>query len=195
MDSKPFQEIFINQNCNHSFCDECIAKYVAAKIQENISNVKCPEPKCRGILEPQNCMSIIPKEVFERWENALCENLVLATSKKFYCPFKDCSAMLVNDDGNEVVTCSECSHCHRLFCAQCKVAWHGGMECGEFMGLNENEREKEDLMVMNLAKAKRWRRCGHRFCLWKAMESQQQQVDDEVVEGKVVGGKGSQTVA
>ncbi|XLR09955.1 hypothetical protein S83_037893, partial [Arachis hypogaea] len=130
----------------------------AAKIQENISNVKCPEPKCRGILEPQNCMSIIPKEVFERWENALCENLVLATSKKFYCSFKDCSTMLVNDDGNEVVTCSECPNCHRLFCAQGKVAWHGGMECGEFMGLNENEREKEDLMVMNLAKAnKRWR--------------------------------------
>ncbi|KAL1329442.1 E3 ubiquitin-protein ligase RSL1-like [Arachis hypogaea] len=165
MNSKPFQEIFINQNCNYSFCDECIAKYIAAKIQENISNVKCPEPKCRGILEPQNCMSIIPKEVFERWENALCENLVLATSKKFYCSFKDCSTMLVNDDGNEVVTCSECPNCHRLFCAQGKVAWHGGMECGEFMGLNENEREKEDLMVMNLAKAnKRWRRCGHRFC-------------------------------
>ncbi|KAL4336792.1 hypothetical protein S245_039327 [Arachis hypogaea] len=74
-------------------------------------------------------MSIIPKEVFERWENALCENLVLATSKKFYCPFKDCSAMLVNNDGNEVVTCSECPHYHRLFCAQCKVAWHGGLEC------------------------------------------------------------------
>ncbi|RYR24355.1 hypothetical protein Ahy_B02g057852 isoform A [Arachis hypogaea] len=160
MDSKPFQEIFINQNCNHSFCDECIAKYVAAKIQENISNVKCPEPKCREILEPQNCMSIIPKEVFERWENALCENLVLATSKKFYCSFKDCSTMLVNDDGNEVVTCSEYPNCHRLFCAQCKIAWHGGMECGEFMGLNENEREKEDLMVMNLAKDKRWRRCS-----------------------------------
>ncbi|KAL1329440.1 E3 ubiquitin-protein ligase RNF144A-like [Arachis ipaensis] len=160
MDSKPSKEIFINQNCNHSFCDECIAKYVAAKIQENISHVKCPEPKCREIMEPQNCMSIIPKEVFERWENALCENLVLATSKKFYCPFKDCSAMLVNDDGSEVVTCSECPNCHRLFCAQCKVPWHGGMECGEFMSLNENEREKEDLMVMNLAKDKRWRRCS-----------------------------------
>ncbi|XLR09950.1 hypothetical protein S83_037888 [Arachis hypogaea] len=126
--------------------------------------MKCPEPKCRGILEPQNCMSIIPKEVFERWENAFCENLVLATSRKFYCSFKDCSTMLVNDDGNEVVTCFECPNCHRLFCAQCKVAWHGGMECGEFMGLNENEREKEDLMVMNLEEAKRWRRCGHRFC-------------------------------
>ncbi|RYR24354.1 hypothetical protein Ahy_B02g057852 isoform B [Arachis hypogaea] len=28
------------------------------------------------------------------------------------------------------------------------------------MSLNKNEREKEDLMVMNLAKAKRWRRCS-----------------------------------
>ncbi|RYR24360.1 hypothetical protein Ahy_B02g057858 isoform A [Arachis hypogaea] len=63
--------------------------------------------------------------------------------------------MLVNDDGNEVVTCPECPHCHRLFCAQCKVAWHGGMKCGQFMSLNENEREKEDLMVMNLAEAQR----------------------------------------
>ncbi|QHO22747.1 hypothetical protein S83_037902 [Arachis hypogaea] len=68
--------------------------------------------------------------------------------------------MLVNDDGNEVVTCPECPHCHRLFCAQCKVAWHGGIKYGEFMSLNENEREKEDLMVMNLAKDKRWRRCS-----------------------------------
>ncbi|KAL4336789.1 hypothetical protein S83_037896 [Arachis hypogaea] len=147
-------------------------------------------------------MSIIPKEVFERWENALCENLVLATSKKFYCSFKDCSTMLVNDDGNEVVTCSECPNCHRLFCAQGKVAWHGGMECGEFMGLNENEREKEDLMVMNLAKAnKRWRRCSKcriyvekksgmfthflqvwpslLLCLWKAMESVSNSSSDE----------------
>ncbi|MED6192510.1 hypothetical protein PIB30_010715 [Stylosanthes scabra] len=158
MDSKPFQEIFSNQSCNHSFCVDCIGKYVAAKIQENISNVKCPEPSCIGILEPENCRQIIPKEVFERWENALCENLVLATSERFYCPFKDCSAMLVNDE--VVVTSTECPHCHRLFCAQCEVPWHDGVECGEFMSLNEDEREKEDLLVMNLAKAKRWRRCS-----------------------------------
>ncbi|XLT45929.1 hypothetical protein HN873_038533 [Arachis hypogaea] len=105
-------------------------RFMTLEMDLAILVMKCPEPKCKGILEPQNCISIIPKEVFERWENALCENLVLATSKKFYCPFKNCSAMLVNDDGNEVVTCPECPHCHRLFCAQCKVAWHGGIKCG-----------------------------------------------------------------
>ncbi|BBG98735.1 RING/U-box superfamily protein, partial [Prunus dulcis] len=70
----------------------------------------------------------------------------------------DCSALLV-DDGGEVVTVSECPNCRRLFCAQCKVAWHAGIDCGEFQNLNENEREKEDIMVMELAKKKNWRRC------------------------------------
>ncbi|KAL4336790.1 hypothetical protein AHAS_Ahas12G0045400 [Arachis hypogaea] len=135
-----FQIYDIGNGFGH-FGDYTIAIMGYGPEDENAVLEKCPEPKCKGILEPQNCISIIPKEVFERWENALCENLVLATSKKFYCPFKNCSAMLVNDDGNEVVTCPECPHCHRLFCAQCKVAWHGGIKCGEFMSLNENERE------------------------------------------------------
>ncbi|KAL6531965.1 hypothetical protein OROGR_013935 [Orobanche gracilis] len=157
MDSKPAAEMFRSQNCSHSFCYYCITKYVAVKIQENISMVKCPDPKCRGVLEPQSCRQIIPKDVFDRWENALCDNLVLG-SQKFYCPFKDCSAMLV-DDGNEVVTASECPHCNRMFCAKCNVSWHVGIDCIEFQSLKEGERGKEDIMVMELAKNKCWRRC------------------------------------
>ena len=129
------------------------------KLQENISSVKCPDPKCRGLLEPHCCRDIIPQEVFDRWENALCESLVLG-SQKFYCPYKDCSAMLV-DDGGEVVTASECPDCRRLFCAQCRVSWHAGIECRVFQNLNKDEREREDIMVMELAKKKNWRRCPH----------------------------------
>ncbi|RZC01363.1 E3 ubiquitin-protein ligase RNF144A [Glycine soja] len=157
MDAKYGEEMFRNQNCSHSFCDDCIGRYVATKVQENISMVKCPHPKCKGVIEPQYCRSFIPKEVFDRWEDALCENLVPG-SQKFYCPFKDCSAMLIND-AEEIVTVSECPHCNRLFCAQCKVSWHAGVECKEFQNLKEYEREREDLMVMELAKNKNWKRC------------------------------------
>ncbi|WVZ24322.1 hypothetical protein V8G54_002866 [Vigna mungo] len=138
MDAKPGKEMFNNQNCSHLYCDYCIGRHVSAKIQENISMVKCPEPKCKAVIEPNNCRSIIPKEVFDRWENALCENVVLG-SQKFYCPFKDCSAMMICEAG-EVVTSSECPHCNRLFCAQCKVSWHAGKDCEKFQ------------------------RCGHEFC-------------------------------
>ncbi|KAL5579660.1 hypothetical protein UlMin_012102 [Ulmus minor] len=119
-----------------SFCEDCLGKYIGTKIQENIAMVKFPEPKCKGILEPQLCCSIVPKEAFERWENALCESL-----------------------GVDVTICG-CPNCHKLFCAQCNVAWHAGMECGEFKSRKNGERDqREDNMVMELAKQKNWRRC------------------------------------
>ncbi|XP_045821853.1 E3 ubiquitin-protein ligase RSL1-like [Trifolium pratense] len=157
MEAKSNEEMFENRNCSHSFCEDCVGLYLAAKIQENISMVKCPDPKCNGILEPHNCISIIPKDVFDRWGNALCENMVIG-SQKFYCPFNDCSAMLMNDEV-EAVTVAECPHCHRLFCAQCKVSWHAGVDCREFQSLKDGERGREDLMAMELAKNKRWKRC------------------------------------
>jgi len=157
MEAKPVEEMFQNRKCSHSFCEYCVGRYLAAKIQESISMVKCPDPKCNDILEPHDCSSILPKDVFDRWENALCENMVLG-SQKFYCPFNDCSTMLLNDE-KEIVTASECPRCHRLFCAQCKVSWHTGVDCKEFQSLKDGERGREDLMAMELAKNKRWKRC------------------------------------
>ena len=66
--------------------------------------------------------------------------------------------MLV-DDGGEVVTASECPNCRRLFCAQCRVVWHAGIDCSEFQRLSKDERGTEDIMLMELAKQKSWRRC------------------------------------
>ncbi|KAI3512469.1 hypothetical protein L1887_19785 [Cichorium endivia] len=158
MDSKDPSEMFSNPTvCRHLYCSECIRGHVSAKIKENIAMVKCPDPKCKGVIGPELCRSIVPKEVLERWEDALCESLILG-SEKFYCPFKDCSAMLV-DDGGEAVTSSECPNCNRLFCAQCKVAWHSGIDCSEFKSLKKNERNPEDIMLMQLAKNNKWRRC------------------------------------
>ncbi|KAI3737776.1 hypothetical protein L2E82_27788 [Cichorium intybus] len=159
MDSKDPSEMFsIPTVCDHLYCSDCIRGHVSAKIKENIAMVKCPDPKCKGIIGPELCRSILPKKVLERWEDALCESLILG-SEKFYCPFKDCSAMLLVDDGEEAVTSSECPNCNRLFCAQCKVAWHSGMKCREFKRLKMNERNPEDIMLMQLAKNKKWRRC------------------------------------
>lgn len=157
VEPKKSTESFKIKDCSHSYCSDCMSKYVASKLQDNISGIRCPVPTCRGILEPEHCREILPPEVFDRWGNALCEALILGV-QKFYCPFKDCSALLINE-GLETIKESECPHCNRLFCAQCKVGWHFGIDCKEFQRLGENERETEDIMLMKLANKQKWKRC------------------------------------
>ncbi|GFZ17290.1 RING/U-box superfamily protein [Actinidia rufa] len=103
----------------------------------------------------------MPGEVAAMWEDLLCQAAITA-EEKFYCPFRDCSAMLVNDDdGGEGITECECPVCHRLFCARCYVPWHVGVGCEEFGSLGEDERGREDLLVRELARSQSWRKCPH----------------------------------
>lgn len=146
-----------SRGCDHAFCAACLAGYVGAKIQERIADVRCPEERCRGALDPELCQGILPREVFDRWGAALCEAMVLAAPRA-YCPFKDCSAMML-DDAGEAVTESECPSCRRLFCAQCAVPWHAGVDCAAYKKLGKGDRGKEDLLVVEMAKGKKWKRC------------------------------------
>ncbi|CAL1390137.1 unnamed protein product [Linum trigynum] len=151
------KDSFPIRGCSHAYCKDCTAKYIAAKLQDNVSTIGCPIRGCEGMLEPGHCGSILPPEVFERWGSILCENVILG-SRKFYCPFKDCSAVML-DDGGEVIAEAECPNCCRLFCARCRVPWHSGIRCDKFQKLHKDEREREDIMLMNLADQKRWKRC------------------------------------
>ncbi|KAG6516078.1 E3 ubiquitin-protein ligase RNF144A-like [Zingiber officinale] len=161
MDAPPDADMFTNGSCSHSFCRDCLGRYVGEKIKENILTVKCPEVNCRSILEPQSFRGMIPREVLDRWEAAACEATILGMNR-IYCPFKGCSAALVVDDEDGGVAAlkeAECPHCRRLFCASCKVGWHAGLSCSEFQRLGTDERRREDLLLMEVAKEKGWRRC------------------------------------
>ncbi|KAL6010537.1 hypothetical protein ACLOJK_000971 [Asimina triloba] len=160
MEAKHPTEIFTIKGCRHQFCSHCIGQHVTAKIQENSPSVRCPEPSCKGVLEPVLLQPILAPDVFDRWGRVLCESLILE-SMKFYCPFKDCSGLLVDERGKDgvVILESECPHCRRLFCAKCKVPWHSGISCDNFQKLGKHERDREDIMLMNLAKSKKWQRC------------------------------------
>ncbi|KAF0911430.1 hypothetical protein E2562_008305 [Oryza meyeriana var. granulata] len=146
-------EQFLVSFCAHAFCNGCIGGYVAAKVSENVAVIGCPDPECKeGFVEMDTCRDIIPPELFDRWSVSLCE-LALG-EKKYYCPFKDCSALLINDnDGAEKIMETECPHCHRMFCARCRVPWHDGIKCKDY------ENGEGDLMFKELAGKKKWQRC------------------------------------
>jgi len=160
MESVDVRELFPVSGCTHLFCVSCMSQYITAKVEDNVLSIGCPEPECKdGALDPEVCRDFIPLQLFQRWGAALCDSALGAF--KFYCPFNDCSALLVDErrHGEAVITQAECPHCCRMFCAQCKVAWHDGMTCAEFQRLGKDERSRNDLLLRKVAQRSKWQRC------------------------------------
>lgn len=161
-------EFFDGMVCSHRFCSTCMVLHIQSRLKEKMGTIHCPEPNCSEYLSPQQCQLILPKQTLEEWCLTLVEEEI-PSSQKFYCPFKDCSALLLKDVpevGNStepaavVIKESECPECRRLFCAQCGVPWHVGLDCSDLEKLSFSERDKNDLLLLKLAKKKDWQVCG-----------------------------------
>ncbi|ESR44685.1 RING-type domain-containing protein [Citrus sinensis] len=53
VESKSPNESFRIKGCSHSYCTDCIIKYVASKLQESITTIGCPVTGCQGVLDPE----------------------------------------------------------------------------------------------------------------------------------------------
>ncbi|KAG1334388.1 putative E3 ubiquitin-protein ligase ARI11 [Cocos nucifera] len=160
MEEKFDCESFRMRGCSHLYCTSCVSQYVAAKVEENEVLIGCPDPSCEtGFIELDMCQLILAPKVIDKWGSRLCEEILEPMS--FYCPYKDCSALLIHEGGinSEVIRESECPYCYRLFCVQCKVPWHPEITCEAYQQLGEHEKEEEDLMLMKMAKSQHWQRC------------------------------------
>ncbi|XP_009600212.1 E3 ubiquitin-protein ligase RSL1-like [Nicotiana tomentosiformis] len=154
METKGTDEMFKLENCSHhSFCSDCTGSHVESKIQQNIFPVTCPGLRCRAIIEPESCKSIVPENVFARWEEGLSESSLLAC-EKLYCPYRDCSGLLFYDRDQDTIEL--CPLCRRLFCAACGVPWHTGLDCDKFQ---KEGKDRDDLKVEELAKKSKWMKC------------------------------------
>ncbi|PON78297.1 E3 ubiquitin ligase RBR family [Trema orientale] len=175
----------VKQYCyDHSFCLDCIGRYVADKLGQNIIEIRCPDPDCTRLLEPQSCRSALAERVINQWEAALSGSP--RGSKRsiyYYCPYDDCSspfeAAAEDEEGNQLVAESvECPHCRRLFCRWCRVAWHvrsckcKNMTKSKSKGGSASSGRRHEKYVnrefKSLAKKEKWKRCpGCKFYVQK----------------------------
>ncbi|XP_042514073.1 probable E3 ubiquitin-protein ligase RNF217 [Macadamia integrifolia] len=141
------------KRCTHPFCFDCIAKYIEVKVEDHITEVKCPGFNCEKLLDPLSCCPILSPQVFEKWCDVLC-NAAILSFDKVYCPFNHCSTLILNEckDDNEK---TECPNCKNLFCFKCKSPWHEGFQCSE----NGELKDTNDILFAKLAERKKWKRC------------------------------------
>ncbi|CAN1246695.1 E3 ubiquitin-protein ligase RSL1 [Linum grandiflorum] len=173
VETTPLRESFNPKNCAHFYCNKCTVRYIETELSEKSSTrIPCPEPGCEGSLDPEHCRQILPARLFDRWGLALVDSAIDA-SQKFYCPYLDCSVLLIYDldDCNKVSlprcweifrrssrpnNCCECPSCKRKMCVKCKCPWHEMMDCETYEALNGQGEEE---MLTWLAGLKKWRKC------------------------------------
>ncbi|KAG6472576.1 hypothetical protein ZIOFF_070042 [Zingiber officinale] len=146
------------RGCDHAYCTACVSQYVAAKVAANEGAIGCPDPECEaGVVAPESCRFILPDKVFDRWCDRLCEEAI-AGPARFYCPFDDCSALLIHEEAEvaNLTAVANCLHCRRQLCARCKVPWHENYTCEDYRSLVVDENGRS---LVNLAKDNKWQRC------------------------------------
>lgn len=133
-------EFVIISECGHRYCKDCFVTHLIKKIQEDVFNVKCPISNCKTKFSPKEARSLLPEQVFERWNECLTLSAVLAEPIYIYCPFEWCGKRFVDDERGFLIRA--CPNCWRLFCIQCKVDWHWhmGKTCAQYKFEVELER-------------------------------------------------------
>ncbi|XP_057739620.1 E3 ubiquitin-protein ligase RSL1-like [Arachis stenosperma] len=157
-ETKTEAESFTISGCTHSYCTDCVVKYVCSKLDDNVINIRCPVPRCRGLLETNGCREILPMSLLHRWEKSLREATVLESeSNRFLSragarPRQMCDTCTDEDrvmmklaERNEWKRCPNCRFyvekdpltCNRILCRCGHVFCYG---CGGSTCVNVTTR-------------------------------------------------------
>ncbi|KAK4566515.1 hypothetical protein RGQ29_002682 [Quercus rubra] len=147
------KKFYNKETCFHIFCVDCVSKYIHAKVEDSVANIRCPGMNCGKLLDPFSCQPIIPKRLFDRWMNLLCISKILGF-RKCFCPNRSCSVLVINEGGGKEKR-SKCPKCKQPFCFDCKVPWKSGHLCNQ----KRDDIDVNDILLVEAAQAKGWIRC------------------------------------
>lgn len=160
LEPPPANGMFEALPCSHRLCIPCLQKYVRFKLQAKQIPIPCVQSRCPETLTLEACKPFLPWKLSDAWEILLVEHHI-PQGERVYCPFPNCSALLIKDiSGKSINTSVECPSCNRLFCVSCMVPWHAHLTCSEYQKLPPDERSREDVLLQGLAKEKKWSRCS-----------------------------------
>lgn len=110
-------------NCLHNFCSSCISKYTSIKIQEGeVLSLKCPAIECPQLLDPDQIKSLLPAELYSKYE-AFKQSKINESNVDFrWCPRLNCQGYDIKHNSNHLT----CQLCKNSFCFLCSEDWHEG---------------------------------------------------------------------
>jgi len=131
MDDFEYINMYYVDNCDHSFCNDCMFNHCKGLINENDLNIKCPGSKCKNPLNYYDIKFIIQNDtgLDEKYEKFLLENQLRSLDDIMWCQNALCSKPIPFIPGVYEI---ECKSCLTKMCTRCKSALHVDYTCDEF---------------------------------------------------------------
>ncbi|KAK1631037.1 hypothetical protein QYE76_005352 [Lolium multiflorum] len=167
MDTLPVFDLFPGITCKHKFCAPCMTTYVEGRIRSSELPIPCPDPTCRkgndddgaggrrSELHPEKVKKAIDYGAFVDWGARLTESAI-APGRRAYCPNRRCGIPL-ETSGDAVPAKSLCLACGYALCATCGMEWSSDDGAGH--GEHDCARGPDAMLVRQLARESRWKRC------------------------------------
>lgn len=126
--------------CGHRFCNTCWRDHCSTAIRQlnlvphrssGFYTVQCPDANCRECPDdPHFIKQFVEPTLYDRMKSYAVENFAQLKLGAVTCPQQTCGSVMIPHSKNPKVTCIDCQV---PFCASCKVDWHSGQTCEEFL--------------------------------------------------------------
>lgn len=149
------REFFTTGACSHTFCSECVRKYLMVVARETKKYpIACLS--CQEAMDTQKCLALLTGKDHEDFQSFIMEKENFHNLK--YCANPSCASPFDMEHNPNMEGSAEefkvlCLLCYMETCVKCKTLWHTGVTCAEF------SEQKEQTALARLAKEKGWQKC------------------------------------
>lgn len=158
MDAVETSQCFAPGDCDHILCDPCARTYLRTVAVET-KRFPIPCPTCSKPVNHQKCLGLLAgdEEAFDALHELVLEKVHMKDIR--YCANTACASPFDwEPDPIRRGTREEfrvfCPLCEKETCVQCKVEWHLGKSCQQYVSEQEADNE-----LLKLAREQKWKSC------------------------------------
>eukprot|EP00929_Paragymnodinium_shiwhaense_P005184 TRINITY_DN10681_c0_g1_i2.p1 TRINITY_DN10681_c0_g1~~TRINITY_DN10681_c0_g1_i2.p1 ORF type:complete len:756 (-),score=187.56 TRINITY_DN10681_c0_g1_i2:23-2290(-) len=128
---KPGSQFCRLGHCRHTFCKECLGEMCRIFVVEgSITELRCPDPKCRGEIGAPALAELLEEDLYERWERLKLQQILTSEFKGVvFCPRceemgRETPVLPEQPSAEGEAPLAQCTACGYMFCGICQQIYH-----------------------------------------------------------------------